>query len=55
MLFILIAAAFATVSHAFIPPNFEPSSSQNLTVAFGSTPALNGVVIARASEFVRRS
>ena len=41
--FILIYIACAA---AFTPLNFEPSSTQNLTVAYESTGALNGILVA---------
>jgi len=47
-LFSVLLAGSAGFATASTPPNFEPSSSQNLIVAFGSTTALNGVVVPRA-------
>lgn len=38
----ILAALTAATAIAYTPPGFEPSSSQNLTVAFGSTLAVNG-------------
>jgi hypothetical protein len=38
-----ITVALAGAVTAFTPPGFEPASSQNLTVAFGSVLAVNGV------------
>jgi hypothetical protein len=47
----LIAVALAGVAAAFTPPGFEPASSNNLTVAFGSVLAVNGVDIPKAGKF----
>jgi len=45
---LLLASALAGAVAAFTPPGFEPASSNNLTVAFGNTLAVNGVNLPRA-------
>ncbi|TVY81851.1 Protein FLOWERING LOCUS T [Lachnellula suecica] len=44
----LIAVAFAGAATAFTPVGFEPASTNNLTVAFGNTLAINGVNLPKA-------
>lgn len=45
---VLVAAA--TVSLAMTPPNFAPASTTDLFVNFNGIAALNGAVVAKASQ-----
>jgi hypothetical protein len=47
----LIAIALAGVASAFTPPGIEPSSLQNLRVAFGDTLAVYGVDLPKAGQY----
>ena len=47
----LLALAVAGTVNAATPNAFEPASTQDLTVAFGTELATNGVNIARASKY----
>ncbi|RAL58364.1 hypothetical protein DID88_006044 [Monilinia fructigena] len=44
----LFAVALAGRASAFTPSGFEPASSENLTVAYGSKLAINGIQMLRA-------
>jgi hypothetical protein len=46
----LFALAIAGTATAATPKAFEPASTNDLTVAFGTTLATNGVNIPRASK-----
>jgi len=43
-----VVLALAGVATAFTPPGFQPASTNNLTVAFGDTLAINGVNFPKA-------
>lgn len=49
-LYSLLAVALAGGASAFTPSGFEPASENNLTVAFGSKLAMNGVQVLRAGN-----
>ncbi|QSZ37779.1 hypothetical protein DSL72_008878 [Monilinia vaccinii-corymbosi] len=44
----LFAVALAGRASAFTPPGFEPASNKNLTVAYASKLAINGIQVLRA-------
>ncbi|KAI9650386.1 hypothetical protein NHQ30_000400 [Ciborinia camelliae] len=44
----LLAVALAGGASAFTPSGFEPASTNNLTVAYGSKLAMNGIQVLRA-------
>jgi hypothetical protein len=46
-----IVVALAGAVSAYTPPNFQPSNTGNLTVAFGTVSALNGVNLPREGTF----
>ena len=45
-----VVLALAGVATAFTPPGFQPASTNNLTVAFGNTLAINGVNLPKAGQ-----
>ena len=47
----LASILLACVASAGTPPNFSPSSSSDLTVAFGNILAVDGVDIPKACPF----
>jgi hypothetical protein len=47
-----IAVAFAGAATAFTPVGFQPASTNNLTVAFGNTLAMNGFNIPKAGQLL---
>lgn len=49
----IIAVAFAGAATAFTPVGFQPASTNNLTVAFGNTLAMNGVNLPKAGSLIR--
>lgn len=46
----IIAVALAGAATAFTPAGFLPSTTQNLTVVFGDTLAINGKEMQKAGE-----
>jgi hypothetical protein len=47
---ILLTIALAATANAKTPDGFEPASSQDLFVAFGTTPAIDGVNLPKACQ-----
>jgi len=47
----LLAAVFASVVSAATPPGFQPSSDQELTIAFGNTLATAGTNLPKISKY----
>lgn len=46
----ILAVALAGAAIAITPSGFQPSSTQNMTVAFGNTLAINGKEMQKAGE-----
>lgn len=48
----VLTVALAGGASAFTPPGFEPSSTNDLTVAYGSKLATNGIQMLRAGKLL---
>lgn len=48
----LLTVALAGGASAFTPSGFEPATTNNLTVAYGSKLAMNGIQVLRAGKLL---